>query len=92
MPTTTRAVISAPSVPRPVPSPFRPWVRIARTSTAVAMISVMTFCTPLRISGPVEKIPSTGPAFGAAVRSTMPSSVDLVPTISGSVRWAWNWP
>lgn len=56
------------------------------------MISVMTFCTPLRISGPVEKIPSTGPAFGAAVWSTMPSSVDLVPTISGSVRWAWNWP
>ena len=46
------------------------------------MISVSRFCTGLRISGPVEKTPRTGPADGAADLSTRPSSSFLA-TISG---------
>ncbi len=70
-----------------------PWVRMKSTRTAVATISVSRFCTGLRISGPVEKIPSTGPpgselspVAGPAGSPARPSST------SGSVRWAWNWP
>ena len=37
------------------------------------MISVTTFCTTLRISGPVEKTPSTGPAALSRASTDLPS-------------------
>lgn len=92
MPTTTNAVTMAPRTPRPLPPSLRPCVRMARTSTTVAMISVTRFCATFRISGPVEKMPSTGPALGADFSVIMPSSAGGASRISGSVRCAWNWP
>jgi hypothetical protein len=38
----------------------RPWVGITSTRTVVAMVSVITFRTGLRISGWVAKTPRTG--------------------------------
>ncbi len=59
------------------------------------MISVARFWTVCRISGPVEKMPRTGPAPFSCASTDLAVAVSCAPgppTISRSVRWAWNWP